>query len=207
MAMEKIREVSGRGVYLPGDDVDTDRIIPARYLKCITFDGLGEFAFYDERFDDAGREKVHPLNDPLFKGAKVLVVGANFGCGSSREHAPQALFRYGIRAILAVSFAEIFFGNAVMLGMPCIVLPREEIERLGSALTDDSELKIAIDVATGVVRYGDHTATGGLAQGVRQSLVEGRWDPIAELLEAQDQVSQMANTLAYMSSPSSPSER
>ena len=204
MALEKIKELSGRGVYLPGDDVDTDRIIPARYLKCITFDGLGEFVFYDERFDDTCREKIHPLNDPLLKGAEVLVAGANFGCGSSREHAPQALFRYGIRAILAVSFAEIFFGNSVMLGMPCIVLPRKEIKRLGNALTEDPELEIAIEVATSAVRYGDHAATGGLAEGVRRSLIEGRWDPIAELLEAQDQVAKVANTLAYFSPCISP---
>nr|HRJ72685.1 hypothetical protein [Terrimicrobiaceae bacterium] len=122
MALEKITQVTGRGIYVPGDDTDTDRIIPARFMKCITFDGLGEYAFYDERRAADGTEKPHPLNDPRFAGSSILFSGSNFGCGSSREHAPQALYRYGFRAVVAESFAEIFFGNSITLGMPCAVM-------------------------------------------------------------------------------------
>lgn len=122
MPLEKIIQVTGRGVYVPGDDIDTDRIIPARFMKCVTFDGLGEFAFYDERKREDGSDKPYPLNDARFLGASILLSGSNFGCGSSREHAPQALYRYGFRAVLAESFAEIFFGNSTTLGMPCAVM-------------------------------------------------------------------------------------
>src|SRR5271155_3697611 len=117
MALEKITRVAGRAVHVPGDDIDTDRIIPARYMKCVTFDGLGEFLFHDVRFDENGRPKAHPLNDPEFQGATILIAGRNFGCGSSREHAPQAIYRSGFRAIVAESFAEIFFGNSTTLGL------------------------------------------------------------------------------------------
>ena len=118
MALEKITSVTGRSVVVPGDDIDTDRIIPARFMKCVTFDGLGEYMFYDVRFFEDGSEKPHPLNDPRFAGASILLSGENFGCGSSREHAPQAMYRFGIRAVIAESFAEIFFGNSTTLGMP-----------------------------------------------------------------------------------------
>ena len=111
MALEKVTEVVGRAVYVQGNDIDTDRIIPARFMKCVTFDGLGEFLFYDVRKDDDGNDKEHSLNDPRFSGASILISNANFGCGSSREHAPQALYRYGFRAVIAESFEEIFFGN------------------------------------------------------------------------------------------------
>src|ERR1700759_5381333 len=118
MALEKITQVAGRGVYVPGNDIDTDRIIPARFMKCVTFDGLGEFLFYDVRKDpNTGKVTNHPLNDPRFTGATILLSGANFGCGSSREHAPQAIQKYGLKAIIAESYAEIFFGNSTTLGM------------------------------------------------------------------------------------------
>ena len=118
MALEKISIVEGKGVYVPGNDIDTDRIIPARFMKCVTFDGLGEYLFYDVRFDEEGQKKDHSLNDPLFAQASIMISDANFGCGSSREHAPQSLFRAGFRSIIAGNFAEIFFGNATNLGMP-----------------------------------------------------------------------------------------
>src|SRR5690625_2976729 len=120
MALEEIKQVTGRGVYVAGDDIDTDRIIPARFMKCITFDGLGEFLFYDVRKNEDGSPKKHPLNEPRFSEATILLSGSNFGCGSSREHAPQAIYRYGFRGIIAESFAEIFFGNSTTLGMPCM---------------------------------------------------------------------------------------
>ena len=120
MALEKISQVSGSAVYVPGDDIDTDRIIPARFMKCVTFDGLGEYLFYDMKFHEDGTKKDHPLNDPSYSDSSIMLTGANFGCGSSREHAPQSLYRAGFRAIIAGNFAEIFFGNSINLGMPCV---------------------------------------------------------------------------------------
>ncbi|HEY3592534.1 MAG TPA: 3-isopropylmalate dehydratase small subunit, partial [Polyangiaceae bacterium] len=115
MALAKIQQVTGRAVPVPGEDLDTDRIIPARFLRCVTFDGLGEHLFRDERFRQDGTMTDHPLNDPRYQGATILVAGRNFGCGSSREHAPQSIAKYGIRAMIAESFAEIFFGNSTAL--------------------------------------------------------------------------------------------
>jgi len=130
MALGPITKVSGRAVPVLGDDIDTDRIIPARYLKCVTFDGIGQFAFYDERFDNKGKSKGHPIDNPKFKGANIILSGNNFGCGSSREHAPQAIKRAGFDAIVAESFAEIFFGNALTLGLVCVTMPKEKISEL-----------------------------------------------------------------------------
>jgi 3-isopropylmalate/(R)-2-methylmalate dehydratase small subunit len=118
MALEKITELTGTAAYVPGNDIDTDRIIPARFMKCVTFDDLGEYLFYDVRKNEDGSDKAHPLNDPKFAGAKILISNSNFGCGSSREHAPQAIYRFGFRGVIAESFAEIFFGNCVTLGIP-----------------------------------------------------------------------------------------
>ena len=127
MALENITRVAGRAVHVPGNDIDTDRIIPARFMKCVTFDGLGEYLFYDVRKNADGSDKPHPLNEARFRGASILLSGVNFGCGSSREHAPQALQKFGIRAVIAEGFAEIFFGNSVTLGMPCAAASREDI--------------------------------------------------------------------------------
>lgn len=198
MALEKITKITGTGIYVPGDDVDTDRIIPARYLKCITFDGLGEFAFNDERFNEDGSEKPHPLNDPRFKGASILLAGSNFGCGSSREHAPQSLYRYGFRAIIGGSFAEIFYGNSIKLGMPCLTASRGDIEKLAAAIKENPELEITVDVAAATVSYGDTTMQAQLSKGAKDSLLEGKWDPIADLLEGAAQVDEVAATLPYV---------
>src|SRR5580698_9770742 len=140
MPLEKITRVAGRAVNVPGNDIDTDRLIPARYLKCVTFDGLGEFLFYDLRKNADGTDKPHTLNDPRFKGASILFSGANFGCGSSREHAPQAIQKYGFRAIVAESFAEIFFGNCTTLGMPCLCAGRGEIAQIAAAIEADPKM-------------------------------------------------------------------
>ena len=198
MALKKIEFVTGTGVYVAGDDIDTDRIIPARYLRCITFDGLGEFAFIDERIDENGNERDHPLNDPRFHGASILLCGSNFGCGSSREHAPQSLYHHGFRAIVGVSFAEIFFGNSVKLGIPCLTASREEIESLAARIEVEPKLTISLNVADGRVSFGDYSFLGALPAGPRTSLIEGRWDPIAELLEGEEMVERVASTLAYV---------
>ncbi|MCS7058899.1 MAG: 3-isopropylmalate dehydratase small subunit [Meiothermus sp.] len=186
MPLEAIKQVSGRAVYVPGDDIDTDRITPARYLKVVTFDGLGEALFYDERFNPDGSEKPHPLNDPRFKGARIMLVGANFGCGSSREHAPQAIYRAGFRALVGESFAEIFFGNATTLSMPCVTAPKADIAALARAIEEDPNLIVTVDVERLEVRYADKAFKVNLPPTAQKALVEGRWDPIADLLEASD---------------------
>ncbi len=198
MALAKITEITGCGIHLPGDDVDTDRIIPARYLKCVTFDGLGEFAFYDERFDGEGREKPHPMNEEQFKHASILLVGSNFGCGSSREHAPQSLYRFGIRAVLGVSFAEIFYGNSLQLGMPCLTLAKEAIEKIATAMKQNPETQIRVDIAAKAVTCQGEVFPAGLPEGSQSSLVEGRWDPIGELLDNGGGVDRVIGSLPYM---------
>jgi 3-isopropylmalate/(R)-2-methylmalate dehydratase small subunit len=198
MALPPITQLAGTGVYIPGDDVDTDRIIPARYMKCVTFDGLGEYAFYDERFDADGGLKPHPLNEPRHSGASVLLAGRNFGCGSSREHAPQALYRHGFRAILAESFAEIFFGNSITLGMPCMVMDGRDIRSLAALIDEAPAAEINIDVAAGQVGMADVSFPARLPDHAREALVNGRWDAIADLLEGLDAVHATAGRLPYM---------
>src|SRR5215831_1742658 len=152
MALAKIQQITGRAVPISGEDIDTDRIIPARYLRCVTFDGLGEHLFRDERFRQDGSETDHPLNDPRFAGATILIAGRNFGCGSSREHAPQSIAKYGIRAMIAESFAEIFFGNSVALGMPCVSLARRDLDALAAHIRMHPETTVTVDLVEGVVR-------------------------------------------------------
>lgn len=200
MALAKITQVAGRAVYVPGDDVDTDRIIPARFMKCVTFDGLGEFAFYDERKTPSGEEKVHPLNDPRFFGASILLSGRNFGCGSSREHAPQALYRYGFRAVIAESFAEIFFGNSITLGMPCMVMNGADIRSLADLVNRDPSLEVIIDVTESKVTAADVDFPATLPPHAHEALVSGKWDAIADLLEGVPQVQARAAELAYFKS-------
>jgi 3-isopropylmalate/(R)-2-methylmalate dehydratase small subunit len=197
MALEKIIQVTGRAVAVPGDDIDTDRIIPARFMKCVTFDGLGEFAFYDERRAEDGSDKAHPLNDPRFLGASILVSGSNFGCGSSREHAPQALYRFGFRAILAQSFAEIFFGNATTLGIPCAVMAPADLEALAGLVASDPGILVTLDLLESKVTAADMDFPASLPEHARSALVSGRWDAIAELLEGLPQVEAAAARLPY----------
>lgn len=195
MALEAIKQVQGRAVHIPGNDIDTDRITPARYLKVVTFDGLGEALFYDERFNPDGSEKPHPLNDPRFKGATIMLVGANFGCGSSREHSPQAIYRAGFRALVGESFAEIFFGNATALSMPCVTAAKADIERLAQAIAQDPSLVVTVDVEGLEVRYAEQSFPVSLPSTAQKALVEGRWDPIADLLEAGELIEQAAARL------------
>lgn len=199
MALEKITHVSGTGIFYPGDDIDTDQIIPARFMKCITFDGLGEYAFFDIRKAEDGADKPGVVfNDPRFKDASVLITGSNFGCGSSREHAPQSLYRYGIRAIIAESFAEIFFGNATNLSLPCVSIAPEEIAVLGKMVNDDPNLMVELDLDAKTVTAGGQTFAMNIAESARSSLVAGRWDTIAELLEGKEEVDKLAASLAYV---------
>jgi 3-isopropylmalate/(R)-2-methylmalate dehydratase small subunit len=200
MALEPVKQVTGRAVFIPGADIDTDRIIPARFMKCVTFDGLGEFAFYDVRFNSETGEKTdHPLNDPRFAGASILVAGVNFGCGSSREHAPQSLKKYGFNAVIAESFAEIFFGNSTTLAMPCVIATAADIVKLRDAIEADPSTEVTVDVDKLRV-----TTSGGLdfpvtmPDSARDALVSGRWDPIQELLDNESSIHAKARELHYV---------
>jgi 3-isopropylmalate/(R)-2-methylmalate dehydratase small subunit len=199
MPLEKITHVTGRGVYVAGNDLDTDRIIPARYLKCITFDGLGEFLFIDARRNPDGTENAHALNDRRFKGATILLSGANFGCGSSREHAPQAIQKAGFRAVVAEGFAEIFFGNSTAIGLPCLVASREDIAALAAAIEADPGVEMTIDIAAGEIRIAAGKFRATVRDAARDALVNGRWDPIGELLEGVPAVRRLAGGMAQYS--------
>jgi len=198
MALAKITSIAGRGVFVPGNDIDTDRINPARFMKCVTFDGLGEFLFYDVRKHADGTDKPHPLNEARFKGATILLSGANFGCGSSREHAPQAIQKYGFRAIIAENFAEIFFGNSTTLGIPCASAARVDIQKLVTAVEADPQLEVVVDVAAQQVRFGGQTIQAAIRASARDALINGRWDAIGELLEGVPQVQARAARLPYL---------
>mgnify|MGYP001105021215 CR=1 FL=1 len=198
MALEKITAISGRAVPVPGDDIDTDRVIPARFMKCVTFDGLGEYMFYDVRFNEDGTPKKHPLNEARFAGSSILVSGNNFGCGSSREHAPQAIYRAGFRAVIAEGYAEIFFGNSTQLGMPCVTVTREDRKTLMAAIEADPTIGVTIDLETLEVRYGDSTMPFSIREGSRTALIAGRWDPIQELISGEEQVEAVASGLTYV---------
>jgi 3-isopropylmalate/(R)-2-methylmalate dehydratase small subunit len=198
MALAKIEKVSGRAVHVPGEDIDTDRIIPARFLKCVTFDGLGEHLFKDVRFREDGTKTDHPLNDPRYAGATILVAGRNFGCGSSREHAPQSIVKWGFRAIVAESFAEIFFGNSVALGMPCVSLARPELEKLTAQVERQPETPVTVDLVRGVVTAGDLSFPFSMKPGAREALQKGLWDPIGQLLEDKDQIRAVLASLPYV---------
>lgn len=200
MPLEPVKQVTGRAVFIPGADIDTDRIIPARFMKCVTFDGLGEFAFYDVRFNpDTGEKTDHPLNDPRFSAASILLAGVNFGCGSSREHAPQSLRKYGFNGIIAESFAEIFFGNSTTLAMPCVTATAAEIAQLREAIEADPSIEVTIDVEQLKV-----TASNGIEfpvkmpESAREALVSGRWDPIQELLDRDAAIQEKARELQYV---------
>jgi len=195
--LDKILNVKGKGVFVPGNDIDTDRIIPARFMVCITFEGLGKYAFYDERKNADGSDKKHPLTDPRKQNAKILLSGANFGCGSSREHAPQSLWHYGIRAIVAESFAEIFFGNSTTLGIPCVCASAEDIAKIADVIEKDPDAQIDVDVENMRVSCNGVSIKCAMPENARNALVSGTWDPIAELIEAEDKTAQTASKLPY----------
>jgi 3-isopropylmalate/(R)-2-methylmalate dehydratase small subunit len=198
MSLAKITSVTGRAVCVPGNDIDTDRIIPARFMKCVTFDGLGEYLFNDVRRQLDGSEKPHPLNEVRFKGATILLSGANFGCGSSREHAPQAISKYGFKAIIAESYAEIFFGNSTTLGLPCATAARADIAKIAAAVEANPALEVVIDVTQQEVRFGGQTVPASFRESARDALINGRWDAIGELLDGREAVKVTAAKLPYL---------
>jgi 3-isopropylmalate/(R)-2-methylmalate dehydratase small subunit len=198
MSLAKITSITGRAVCVPGNDIDTDRIIPARFMKCVTFDGLGEYLFNDVRRQLDGTEKPHPLNEPRFKGATILLSGANFGCGSSREHAPQAIAKHGFKAVIAESYAEIFFGNSTTLGLPCACAARADIARIAAAVEANPALEVVIDVANQEIRFGGQKVKASFRESARDALINGRWDAIGELLDGREAVKATAAKLPYL---------
>lgn len=196
--LTKFDTVSGRGVVVPGDDIDTDRIIPASFMKTVTFDGLGQFAFYDERFDENGKSKGHPLDAPEHQGASVLITGRAFGSGSSREHAPQALYRFGIRAIIAESFAEIFFGNSTKLGIPCVSMSPNDIAELSAWVNENTDKNLEIDLPNKQVRAGGKSWPFEQKESARESLMKGEYDPLAFLVANKEAIAKTAANIPYM---------
>ncbi|EMA29685.1 3-isopropylmalate dehydratase small subunit [Haloarcula japonica] len=190
--------VEGSGIPIRGNDIDTDQIIPARFMKVVTFDGLGEFAFFDLRFDDEDNEKDHPFNEERFQDSNVMVVNANFGCGSSREHAPQALMRWGIDAIIGESFAEIFAGNCLALGIPTVTADHETINALQQWVDDNPDGEIEVDVRAETVTYGDNEVNVSVDRAQREALVEGNWDTTALMKANQNAIEETASQLPYL---------
>lgn len=199
MAIELVRDVRGTGLPIRGDNIDTDRIIPARFLRSITFEGLERHLFEDDRAQlAASGGAVHPLSNPAYDGASILVVNANFGCGSSREHAPQAIRRHGIRAVVGESFSEIFFGNSVALGMPCVTASKADVERLMEIVERDPSTSIVVDidalrVTAGAVGFGVH-----LPPAAREAFLDGSWDATGLLLDRYEEVDAVAARLPYL---------
>lgn len=193
--MTQVQHITGRGVPLRGDDIDTDRIIPARFLRSITFEGLGDQVFVDDRAQAAG---AHPFDQPQYQGAKVLVVNRNFGCGSSREHAPQAIARWGIEGIVGESFAEIFFGNCVAMGVPCVTASTEVVKALQSAIEAHPEQEIRLDLQSLTVTAGDYTGSVALPEGARKMFLEGSWDACGQLVAQAEAIRQTAAQLPYL---------
>jgi 3-isopropylmalate/(R)-2-methylmalate dehydratase small subunit len=196
--MSKVLQIKGRAVPVVGDDIDTDRIIPARYLKEITFSKMGNYPFYDERFNPDGSKKDHPFNRPEYQGASILLGNVNFGCGSSREHAPQSLVRWGIRVIVAESFAEIFAGNCVMLGTPALTASKEDVAKLQKLAKDEPQTEFVVDLENMTVKAGALVVAVKLPESRRKALVEGTWDSTALLLANADKVKATAQKLGYI---------
>ncbi|GAB4357684.1 MAG: 3-isopropylmalate dehydratase small subunit [Cyanophyceae cyanobacterium] len=194
--MSQVNAVTGTGLPLRGDDIDTDRIIPARFLRCVTFEGLGEHVFADDRAPLGGE---HPFDQAAYGGAKVLVVNRNFGCGSSREHAPQAIARWGIEVIIGESFAEIFFANCIAIGVPCLTGDHETVAALQDAIAADPTAAVTVDLATLTVQCGDFRGQLTMKEGARQAFLTGQWDSCGQLVAGLPAVQAATARLPYMS--------
>ena len=198
MPAGRIARIDGTAVAIRGDDLDTDRIMPARFLRALTFEGLGEHVFEDDRAAAAAGGRLHPFDDPRYRGASILVVNRNFGCGSSREHAPQGLVRRGIRALVGESFSEIFFGNATMLGVPCATADRESIAALMDMVERQAGLAATIDLEAMTIQAGGRPTGIGLPAAVRGAFLDGTWDGTGLLLEHFAEVEGVASRLPYI---------
>jgi len=201
MAEKRIQytQIGGKAVPVRGNDIDTDRIIPARFMKCVTFDGLGAYAFYDVRFGEDGKALSHPFNDERFAGHEVLLVNRNFGCGSSREHAPQALQKWGIKSVIGESFAEIFAGNCTAMGIPAVKVDSASMEQLQALAETAPETVITIDLVHSTVKAGHLNIPCTMPEAYRKSLVQGSWDSTGVLLENLAAIQESAKRLPYTS--------
>ena len=195
-----ITSIEGRGVPVRGNDIDTDRIIPARYLRCVTFEGLGEQVFKDERYNDDGSEKEHSFNDARYEGASILLVNDNFGCGSSREHAPQALMRFGIKAIVGESFAEIFAGNCTSLGIPVFTAGKATIEEIQALVETRPESSLSLDLASESLNVEGRQIQLGMNSSAKSALLGGTWNTLDELLVNSEEIDKVYRRLDYISS-------
>jgi 3-isopropylmalate/(R)-2-methylmalate dehydratase small subunit len=193
-----IDTISGRALPLRGHDIDTDRIIPARFLKSVTFEGLETHAFEDDRKQLEERGQIHAFWNPRYAGAKILIVNGNFGCGSSREHAPQAIQRWGVRAVIGESFSEIFFGNSVALGMPCLTVSAQDAEALQSAVETEPQAEVAVSVSQGTVEVNGRKYSAMIPAGAREAFTAGTWDATGLLLDDFDRVREVAKGLPYV---------
>lgn len=199
MAIQRIERIGGTGLPVRGDNIDTDRIIPARFLRSVSFEGLEEHLFADDRAQlDAEAPGTHPVSNPRYNSASILIVNANFGCGSSREHAPQAIRRRGIQAVIGQSFSEIFFGNSVALGMPCVSAGAEDVERLQSLVEEDPATPIAIDLKLMTASFAGGRVSISLPPAARESFVSGEWDATGLLLDHYEDVERVAARLPYV---------
>ena len=194
----ELRQITGTAVALAGADIDTDRIIPARFLKSLSFDALGEHVFEDDRKGLADAGRVHPFDAPERAGASVLFVASNFGCGSSREHAPQALYRWGIRAVAGESFAEIFYGNSATIGLPCVTLAPDDAAEARALVEADPDLEVTVDIERRELRAGDRVWPAAINESLRERFVSGTWDTLGELSSATDRIEAVAARLPYM---------
>ena len=190
-----IQKVSGTAIAVSGEDIDTDRIIPARFLKCVSFDALGDQVFADDRLELSGE---HPFDQARYQGASILVVNGNFGCGSSREHAPQALMRWGIRAVVGVSFAEIFYGNCLALGIPCATASAAAVEEIQQRVMDAPHRSWSLDLEAERLTSEDQQWEIAVDEGPRQMLITGRWDATSQLLSHGPEIQQLMKDLPYL---------
>ena len=195
---QTIRQIDGRGIVVRGNDIDTDQIIPARFMKVVTFDGLGEYAFYDLRFDEKGIRKPHPFNEERYQDAGILIVNRNFGCGSSREHAPQALMRSGIKAVIGESFAEIFGGNCTAMGVPTLTLEGADVKTLMDMVETDPTVQISIDLPSSTVRCGEKSFSFEMHPAYRSALIAGSWDSTSVLLSNVNAIEATAKRIPYL---------
>jgi 3-isopropylmalate/(R)-2-methylmalate dehydratase small subunit len=194
--MSQVQSISGCGIPLVGNDIDTDRIIPARFLRCVTFDGLGEQVFADDRLHAQGQ---HAFDQPHHQEATILVVNRNFGCGSSREHAPQAIAKWGIQAIVGESFAEIFFGNCVAMGIPCVTADPAVVKQLQESLAANPQTPLTVDLETLQVQMDGFSAPVSMGKGAQHMFVSGTWDACGQLVAQADQIRETAARLPYLS--------
>ena len=197
--MSKITQVDGRGVPLRGNDIDTDRIIPGRFLVTVTFDGLEKHVFEDDRKKAQPPYNRHPFDVAQFQGASILIVNSNFGCGSSREHAPQALYRWGIRGVIGESFAEIFFGNSAMIGLPCVTASPADVAAIQERVDRNPTARIHVDLVAGACEVDGFTCKVSMPPKIREAFLTGAWDTTGTLLEKYEQVDATANRLPYVS--------